>query len=223
MENSVEDTNRNNKSCNESPEKIKFEEPSTSSTPLSPEHLYTSTEEPSQFIELSTAGEDSDSSGELFIDEHNSSLSDDETLKNVEKPSAKRALKFPPRSRGLGLDALPYTIKDVPVIYHKNMARQFPNTIVRSIEEQIVRDKNTEAARHSRAKSKVIFKLIRTDADDTTIENVNGKRTVAAQRNYANLLLKVLEKEERNWRQEFNDRSDSDDCEEWHEEDSGTE
>lgn len=108
-------------------------------------------------------------------------------------------------NNAVGPDGLPlrlvedYKIPRIPVVYHRNMAREFPGTETRTPEQQIQRKRNTEAARQSRAKAKVLEQLVENESKEAHFENVNSKRILAAQHTYANLLLKQMNKEEVDW------------------------
>jgi hypothetical protein len=94
----------------------------------------------------------------------------------------------------------------LPFKYHKNMARHFPNSKVRTPEEQQLRQKNTEAARLSRIKSKIMESMMDTDIKKNLQENFNSKRTIASQRIYANMLLEILGRETVDWSTKWNQR-----------------
>uniref|UniRef100_A0A182R162 eIF-4F 25 kDa subunit n=1 Tax=Anopheles farauti TaxID=69004 RepID=A0A182R162_9DIPT len=82
--------------------------------------------------------------------------------------------------------------REIPVVYHKNMARTFPGT-ARTPEQLEMRRRNTEAARISRAKAKMAEMLMEKEAADLGATNEAVKRMVAAQLVYANALCRLLE------------------------------
>jgi hypothetical protein len=94
----------------------------------------------------------------------------------------------------------------LPFKYHKNMARHFPNSKVRTPEEQRLRQKNTEAARLSRIKSKIMETVMDSDIKKNLRENFSSKRTVAAQHVYANMLLEILGRETVDWSAKWKQR-----------------
>jgi hypothetical protein len=92
----------------------------------------------------------------------------------------------------------------LPFKYHKNMARHFPSSKVRTPEEQRLRQKNTEAARLSRIKARIMETVMDSDIMKNLRENFNSKRTIATQRVYANMLLEILGRETVDWKAKWN-------------------
>jgi hypothetical protein len=86
-----------------------------------------------------------------------------------------------------------------PYKYHGNMARSFPIRKHRTPEEQLLRQRNTEAARLSRIRTKIMESQMDADIIRIQGENLNSKRKIAAQRVYANMLLEVLGNEPVDW------------------------
>ncbi|ETN59647.1 hypothetical protein AND_008783 [Anopheles darlingi] len=79
-----------------------------------------------------------------------------------------------------------------PIVYHRNMARTFPGHETRTPEQQRQRQRNTEAARISRAKTKLLEQLMEREMQDVAATNTNRKRMVASQREYVNRLAELL-------------------------------
>jgi hypothetical protein len=94
----------------------------------------------------------------------------------------------------------------LPIKYHKNMARHFPSSKVRTPEEQRLRQKNTEAARLSRIKARIMETVMDSDIMKNLRENFRSKRTVATQRVYANMLLEILGRETVDWKAKWNQK-----------------
>lgn len=84
-----------------------------------------------------------------------------------------------------------FDIDSLDLTYHSNMARHFPGTENRSEEQQNRRDKNTMAARISRNRNKAYEKYLEQKSIDSTVENINLKRSIACLRVYANSLMKL--------------------------------
>ncbi|XP_050094127.1 uncharacterized protein LOC126576869 [Anopheles aquasalis] len=80
----------------------------------------------------------------------------------------------------------------IPIVYHRNMARTFPGHDTRTPEQQRQRQRNTEAARISRAKTKLLEQLMEKEMRDVAAINANRKRMVATQREYVNRLANLL-------------------------------
>lgn len=97
----------------------------------------------------------------------------------------------------------------IPVIYHKNMARQFPEAHGKTEQQKLQRKKNTEAARQSRAKAKILENIVESECRQAAMENVNAKRMIATQRAYANTLLNLLGTEEVNWEAKWKEQEAS--------------
>lgn len=79
----------------------------------------------------------------------------------------------------------------VPASYNPNMARQFP-TVERTEEQQKIRDKNTLAARNSRAKAKSKAAALEEQYKETYGTHINHLRSLAAKMTYANELCNTL-------------------------------
>lgn len=84
-----------------------------------------------------------------------------------------------------------FSIDNLDLTYHSNMARNFPGTENRTEEQQQRRDKNTLAARISRNKNKAYEKMLEQQSMDAIVENINLKRQIACLRVYANSLMKL--------------------------------
>lgn len=79
----------------------------------------------------------------------------------------------------------------VPTSYNPNMARQFP-AVERTEEEQKIRDKNTLAARNSRAKAKSKAAALEEEYKEAYGTHINHLRSLAAKMTYANELCNTL-------------------------------
>jgi hypothetical protein len=84
-----------------------------------------------------------------------------------------------------------YNFENLDLTYHSNMARRFPGTENRTLEQQQRRDKNTLAARVSRNKTKAQEHILEQRSLDSTQKNVELKRQIATLRVYANELLRI--------------------------------
>lgn len=123
-----------------------------------------------------------------------SSRSSSATSSNPDYPY----LKY--RKRNFSGDSLEqYNYPCVPVVYHQNMARTFPGSENRTPEQQEQRQKNTVAARYSRAKAKMIENIVERESVDAKQENFTSKRNIAARNIYANMMLRLLGKDEVDW------------------------
>lgn len=145
---------------------------------------------------------DSSSEGELCIDETilSSATEDDQEAQTSQKTQGYR------RIMSISPAALQFNMLDrykipnqLPVVYHKNMARQFPEAHGKTEQQKLQRKKNTEAARQSRAKAKILETIVESECRQAATENVNAKRMIATQRAYANTLLQMLGNEEVDW------------------------
>ncbi|XP_063702354.1 uncharacterized protein LOC134832300 [Culicoides brevitarsis] len=147
---------------------------------------------------------DTSSEGELCIDESFVSTSETETPPQGQK--RRRMVSISPAA-SLQLSLLDrYKIpSNIPVVYHKNMARQFPEAQGKTAQQKIQRKKNTEAARQSRAKAKILETIVESECRQAATENVNAKRMIATQRAYANTLLKLLAQDEVDWTTKWRD------------------
>lgn len=172
------------------------------------DHTRQISEEPSEktFIDenSSSYSPDSDSSeGELCIDESiaSSTEEDQETFTSSKRrmEPCRRTISISPASFQLNLFDRYKIPNQIPVVYHKNMARQFPETHGKTEQQKIQRKKNTEAARQSRAKAKMLETIVESECRQAATENVNAKRMIATQRAYANTLLKLMGHEEVDW------------------------
>ncbi|XP_053674298.1 uncharacterized protein LOC128724601 [Anopheles nili] len=79
----------------------------------------------------------------------------------------------------------------LPIIFHKNMARNYP-TVNRTPEQLETRRRNTEAARISRAKTKMAQRMMEKEAEELSVTNSAVKRVVAARLVYVNAINKLL-------------------------------
>lgn len=123
-----------------------------------------------------------------------SSRSSSATSSNFDYPY----LKYHKRnSSGDSMDQ--YTYPGVPVVYHQNMARKFPGSENRTPEQQEQRQKNTVAARYSRAKAKMMENIVERESVEAKQENFTSKRNIAARNVYANMMLRILGKDEIDW------------------------
>lgn len=154
---------------------------------------------------------DSSSDGELCIDESMVSTEDDmQTTPTTTKRSQNRRMVSISPVAALQLNLLDrYKIPNqIPVVYHKNMARQFPESHGKTEQQKIQRKKNTEAARQSRAKAKILETIVESECRQAATENINAKRMIATQRAYANTLLKMLTQEEVDWTTKWRDEQE---------------
>lgn len=88
---------------------------------------------------------------------------------------------------------------DLPIPYHKNMARHFPGADQRTPEQQALREKNTEAARSSRAKAKATNTKGIDEYINATTKSLNYKKTLSCEMVYCNELLKHLGRPTMDW------------------------
>uniref|UniRef100_A0A8D8MRG9 (northern house mosquito) hypothetical protein n=1 Tax=Culex pipiens TaxID=7175 RepID=A0A8D8MRG9_CULPI len=91
----------------------------------------------------------------------------------------------------------------VPVRYNANMARKFPGAENRTPEQQAVRQRNTVAARQSRAKMRIMEEMLTQEATDERTINEYMKERIAACFMYGNALRDVLQLEEADFWAEF--------------------
>uniref|UniRef100_A0A8D8KCC0 (northern house mosquito) hypothetical protein n=1 Tax=Culex pipiens TaxID=7175 RepID=A0A8D8KCC0_CULPI len=91
----------------------------------------------------------------------------------------------------------------VPVRYNANMARKFPGAENRTPEQQAVRQRNTVAARQSRAKMRIMEEMLTQEATDERTINEYMKERIAACFMYGNTLRDVLQLEEADFWAEF--------------------
>uniref|UniRef100_A0A6E8WAD8 BZIP domain-containing protein n=1 Tax=Anopheles coluzzii TaxID=1518534 RepID=A0A6E8WAD8_ANOCL len=82
--------------------------------------------------------------------------------------------------------------EEIPIVYHKSMARQFPIKD-RTPEQMEKRRRNTEAARVSRAKTKMAEIMMEKEASELNTDNTSIKQMIASQLAYANELCKLLD------------------------------
>ncbi|EGK96633.1 AGAP013485-PA [Anopheles gambiae str. PEST] len=82
--------------------------------------------------------------------------------------------------------------EEIPIVYHKSMARQFPIKD-RTPEQMEKRRRNTEAARVSRAKTKMAEIMMEKEASELNTANTSIKQMIASQLAYANELCKLLD------------------------------
>ncbi|XP_039437348.1 uncharacterized protein LOC120418880 [Culex pipiens pallens] len=91
----------------------------------------------------------------------------------------------------------------VPVRYNANMARKFPGAENRTPEQQAVRQRNTVAARQSRAKMRIMEEMLTQEATDERTINEYMKERIGACFMYGNALRDVLQLEEADFWAEF--------------------
>lgn len=123
-----------------------------------------------------------------------SSRSSSATSSNLDYPYIRYRKR---NSSGDSLDQ--YNFPGVPVVYHQNMARTFPGSENRTPEQQEQRHKNTVAARYSRAKAKMMENMVELESVEAKRENFTSKRNVAARNVYANMLMRLLGKDDVDW------------------------
>uniref|UniRef100_A0A182Y8W3 Uncharacterized protein n=1 Tax=Anopheles stephensi TaxID=30069 RepID=A0A182Y8W3_ANOST len=80
----------------------------------------------------------------------------------------------------------------IPIVYHKSMARQYPSKD-RTPEQVEICHRNTEAARLSRAKTKLAELMMEKEASELSTANTAIKHMIASQLVYANALRKLLD------------------------------
>ncbi|XP_058065721.1 uncharacterized protein LOC131215350 [Anopheles bellator] len=85
------------------------------------------------------------------------------------------------------------SLGEMSLVYHGNMARKFPGLENRTPEQQKQRQRNTEAARISRAKTKLLEQLVEKETQEVSTTNTRSKRMVAAQLVYVNTLADLLD------------------------------
>lgn len=141
---------------------------------------------------------DSSSEGELCIDETiSSSLTEGDHETHVQEEH-RTIMSISPAIQFNLLDR--YKIPNqIPMVYHKNMAREFPEAHGKTEQQKLQRKKNTEAARQSRAKAKVLETIVESECRQAATENINAKRMIATQRSYANTLLQLIGTDEVDW------------------------
>lgn len=92
---------------------------------------------------------------------------------------------------------------EVQVRYNANMARRFPGAENRTPEQQAVRQRNTVAARQSRAKMRIMEEMLTQEASVERKMNYFMKERIAACFNYGNLLRDILKLDEADFWAEF--------------------
>ncbi|EAU77657.1 AGAP007170-PA [Anopheles gambiae str. PEST] len=132
----------------------------------------------------SNHSEQSESSGATFTST-TSTLNDSRSVTVMKKLHPSR-----PLSRWHSLVAA--NNEEIPIVYHKSMARQFP-VKDRTPEQMEMRRRNTEAARVSRAKSKMAEVMMEKEASELGAANTSIKEMIASQLAYANELCKLLD------------------------------
>ncbi|XP_052861600.1 uncharacterized protein LOC128268520 [Anopheles cruzii] len=85
------------------------------------------------------------------------------------------------------------SLGEMSLVYHGNMARKFPGLENRTPEQQKQRQRNTEAARISRRKTKLLEQLVEKETQEVSSTNTRSKRMVAAQLVYVNTLTDLLD------------------------------
>lgn len=95
---------------------------------------------------------------------------------------------------------MPYQI---PMSYNKNMARKFPGAECRTPEQQAVREKNTIAARQSRAKMRMMDEMLQQEANNEKTHNHYMKERMAGLFTYANVLRDKIGLEGTDFLEEF--------------------
>jgi hypothetical protein len=96
-----------------------------------------------------------------------------ERLKNIQKKKPK------------------FNVDNLDLTYHSNMARNFPGSEFRSLDQQVRRNRNTLAARISRTKNKAYEDMLHKKSIGATGNNITKKRRIACLRVYANELMKL--------------------------------
>lgn len=151
----------------------------------------------------------SSSEGELCIDETMSSVAETDDQETPKHHHRSKVMSISPTTLHLNMLDRYKIPSQIPVIYHKNMARQFPEAHGKTEQQKLQRKKNTEAARQSRAKAKILENIVESECRQAAMENVNAKRMIATQRAYANTLLNLLGTEEVNWEAKWKEQEAS--------------
>ncbi|EAU77656.1 AGAP007171-PA [Anopheles gambiae str. PEST] len=125
-----------------------------------------------------------ESSGETFTST-TSTLNDSRPVPTMKKLHPSR-----PLSRWHALVAV--NNEEIPIAYHKSMARQFP-VKDRTPEQMEARRRNNDASRVSRAKSKMAEQMMEKEASELDTANTSIKEMIASQLAYANELCKLLD------------------------------
>ncbi|XP_055536600.1 uncharacterized protein LOC129725145 [Wyeomyia smithii] len=102
----------------------------------------------------------------------------------------KRVDRIPARMSQLSLNNL--TELAIPVQYNSKMARSFANAQNRSPKKQLIRQRNTIAARESRAKLRLMHKMLNKEAEDAQNLNRYLKIQLSAAFSHAGLLVEKL-------------------------------
>uniref|UniRef100_A0A2Y9D351 BZIP domain-containing protein n=1 Tax=Anopheles merus TaxID=30066 RepID=A0A2Y9D351_ANOME len=132
----------------------------------------------------SNHSEQSGSSGATFTST-TSTLNDSRPVPTMKKLHPSR-----PLSRWHALVAV--NNEEIPIAYHKSMARQFP-VKDRTPEQMEARRRNNDASRVSRAKSRMAEVMMQKEASELDIANTFIKEMIASQLAYANELCKLLD------------------------------
>ena len=120
-----------------------------------------------------------------------------DTIKKETVPDIKDDTEYKPsnlrieRMRNIQRKKPKFNVSNLDLVYHSNMARNFPGSEYRSQEQQLRRDKNTLAARISRTKNKAYEKMLEKESVEVTSENITMKRKIACLRVYADSLMKL--------------------------------
>lgn len=156
---------------------------------------------------------DSSSDGELCIDESVMSSNEEDSHQSSDLTRSKSQIMSMSSAIQLNLLDRYKLPNQIPVVYHKNMARQFPEAQGKTEQQKLQRKKNTEAARQSRAKAKILETLVESECRQAATENVNAKRMIATQRAYANSLLQLLHSEKIDWSAKWQEHLEKSRCE----------
>ena len=79
------------------------------------------------------------------------------------------------------------------------MARKYPTNKNRTLAQELLRRKNTEAARKSRARAKFLEKIVREEAKKANDVTRQLKASIASYRVYADKLSQDLKRPSTNW------------------------
>lgn len=102
------------------------------------------------------------------------------------------------RMRAIQTKKPKFSMDNIELTYHSNMARNFPGSEFRTQDQQARRDKNTLAARISRTKNKAYERILQDQSVAATVENLELKRKIACMRVYATELMNLVGYPERN-------------------------
>jgi hypothetical protein len=95
------------------------------------------------------------------------------------------------RIRNISKTKPKFSVENLDLTYHSNMARNFPGSENRTNDQQAKREKGTLAARVSRTKHKAYEQMLEKQSINATKANITAKRQLACLRVYANALMEA--------------------------------